>query len=404
MKTTLFLLSLSAIVTAATPPATSVSFEKTQLLDKYVSEGASIGDVNNDGKMDVIAGPLWWQGPDFKESFSYAPVKYHSITGKGLSGYASNFFTFPDHISDDEWLDILKVGLPGTAAEWAKNPGQNPFPATNKKQSCTHCAAQADVCNEAPRYLDVIGDEKKELLSFSGNTISLAIQHADEAEKWEVLSISPKNKRFKKYSHGLGSGDVNGDGLNDVLEQEGWWEQPKDWDKKTPWTYHEAVFRSEKRGGAQMYAFDVNGDGRNDVVTSLDGHGYGLAWFEQKEDGSFTQHDIMTDKAEGNPFGVVFSQLHAVNCADVDGDGRTDIITGKCYFAHNGKDPGAKDPAVLYWFRNVKNDDGSISFIPYEIDNDSGVGRQFSSGDLNGDGKLDIVTSNKKGVQIFLQK
>jgi len=29
-----------------------------------------------------------------------------------------------------------------------------------------------------------------------------------------------------------------------------------------------------------MFAYDVNGDGLNDVITSINAHGYGLAWYE----------------------------------------------------------------------------------------------------------------------------
>ena len=32
-----------------------------------------------------------------------------------------------------------------------------------------------------------------------------------------------------------------------------------------------------------MAVYDVNGDGLNDVVTSLQAHGLGLSWFEQKK-------------------------------------------------------------------------------------------------------------------------
>ena len=111
----------------------------------------------------------------------------------------------------------------------------------------------------------------------------------------------------------------------------------------------------------------------------------------------------MTDRPEGNPYGVCFSQPHAMGCADIDGDGVKDIVTGKCYFAHNGKDPGAHEPAVLYWFRTVRKPDGSAELVPYLIDDDSGVGRQITLEDVNGDGKIDIVTANKKGVHAFLQ-
>jgi len=384
-------------------PKTTVGFKKVQLSDKYYTEGASMADVNADGHMDVIAGPLWWDGPDFKKSHSYYPVKEYSST----SGYANNFFTFPDELTKDKWMDIIKVGLPSSSAEIAVNPGEKPFENTNQKQSAFHRLAQKQICNESPQYVDVIGDEKKEILAYSHNHITLAQPGADITKPWTVLNISPRNGRFRKYEHGLGAGDVNGDGLQDILEKSGWWEQPKNWDKKTPWKYHAYNFVSKRRGGAQMFAYDIDGDGDNDVVTSHDGHGYGMSWHEQiSKDGkiTFKQHIIMTDKPEGNPYGVCFSQLHAMDCVDIDGDGIKDIVTGKCYNAHNGKDPGAKSPSVLYWFKTQRNKDGSAELVPYLIDDNSGVGRQLSTGDLNKDGKMDIVVGNKKGVFAFIQE
>ena len=156
-----------------------------------------------------------------------------------------------------------------------------------------------------------------------------------------------------------------------------------------------------------MFAYDVDGDGDTDVVTAMNAHGYGLSWHEQitNIDGiGFKEHMVMTNLPKDNAYGVSFSQLHALSCIDMDNDGVLDIVTGKCYYAHNGRDPGAEEPAVLYWFKTVRNDDGSAELVPYKIDDNSGVGRQISTGDLNDDGKIDIVTANKKGVFVFIQK
>src|SRR5947207_5768547 len=51
------------------------SFKKIQLTDKFWSEGANAGDFNHDGKMDVVSGPYWWEGPDFKVRHEYYPAK-----------------------------------------------------------------------------------------------------------------------------------------------------------------------------------------------------------------------------------------------------------------------------------------------------------------------------------------
>jgi hypothetical protein len=159
-------------------------------------------------------------------------------------------------------------------------------------------------------------------------------------------------------------------------------------------------------GGAQMYAYDVNGDGLNDVITSIEAHGYGLAWFEQVREGgniSFKEHRFMDRKPEQNKYGVKFSQLHALDLIDMDGDGLKDIVTGKRFWAHGSEgdvEPGA--PAVLYWFQLVRNPDKSVDWVPHLIDDNSGIGTQVVAGDLNGDKLPDIVVGNKKGTFVHI--
>jgi hypothetical protein len=154
-----------------------------------------------------------------------------------------------------------------------------------------------------------------------------------------------------------------------------------------------------------MEAYDVNGDGRADVVTSYDGHGYGLGWFEQNADGTFTEHRIMGSKPEDNPQGVAFSQLHALRLVDMNGDGLADIVTGKRRWAHgiNGDvEPNA--PPVLYWFELVRDGKGGATFVAHQIDDDSGVGTQVTVGHLDADGKPDVIVANKRGVFAFFQQ
>ena len=387
-------------------PLTNVSFKKVQLLDKYITEGASIGDINADGHLDVIAGAIWWKGPKFIKKFAYAPVKYYPITGPGLEGYATNFFTFPDQFNDDKWIDILRIGIPGTDSKWVKNPGKKSKSFNKEIEALVFHDAQKHVCNESPNLINIIGDEIKELLAFSNGRITLGILNEDDENEWETLAISPHDsKRFPVFTHGLGTGDINADGFTDIIEKSGWWEQPKNWNRKTIWKYHKYDF-SPEQGGAQMYAFDVDGDGDNDVITAMNAHGYGLSWHEQiniNNSITFKEHEIMTNSKKDNKYGVSFSQLHALYCSDIDGDGIMDIVTGKCYYAHNGHDPGSEDPAVLYWFKTKRNTNGTVEFVPYLIDDNSGVGRQINAGDLNNDGKIDIVVGNKKGVFAFIQ-
>ena len=97
-----------------------------------------------------------------------------------------------------------------------------------------------------------------------------------------------------------------------------------------------------------------------------------------------------------------FSQAHTVCLADIDGDGLKDFVTGKRYYAHCGRDEGADEPAVLYWYE-LRREGGRPVWTRHTIDNDSGAGLNFEVTDVDGDGLLDVVIANKKGAFYFRQ-
>ena len=145
------------------------------------------------------------------------------------------------------------------------------------------------------------------------------------------------------------------------------------------------------------------------VVTSLEAHGWGLAWFEQKRtaDGaiSFVPHMVMDNYNTKNAGDVAFSELHGSAIADVDGDGIPDFIVGKRVWSHNDDnfDPDVYGPAVLYWYRTVrdKKAQGGARLEPELIDNGSGAGSDVLAYDLNSDGAIDIVTATKLGAYVY---
>ncbi|TWT57351.1 FG-GAP repeat protein [Thalassoglobus neptunius] len=110
----------------------------------------------------------------------------------------------------------------------------------------------------------------------------------------------------------------------------------------------------------------------------------------------------MSDHSREEEFGVAFTQPHALDFADINGDGLTDVVTGKRMWAHGPDgdiEPNA--PPVVYWFELERRDDGAVRFIPHLVDSHSGVGVQILAEDINDDGRVDILTASKLGVFVF---
>lgn len=398
------------------------TFRKVQLSDEFWSEGATVGDLNRDGHPDVVAGPYWWEGPEFKIRHEYYPptttfeLKLGPLTKVRLPGfhgalgrdnaYSDNFFAYTHDFNQDGWTDILILGFPGAKSTWFENPQGRP--GHWKRHDILDVTD-----NESPTFTDLTGDGRPEIVCSSNGSYGYAEPDwSNPSAPWKWRPISPNN-RYGRFTHGLGVGDVNGDGRMDLLEKDGWWEQPASLAGDPVWKHHPYPF-APRHGCAQMYAYDVNGDGRNDVITSLAAHGYGLAWYEQvpASDGgiTFKKHIILHEQTSDarpapNKYGVIFSQLHAVDLVDIDGDGLKDIVTGKRFWAHGpAGDAEPNAAAVLYWFKLVRGPDRSVDFLPYLIDHDSGIGTQVVALDANKDGRPDVVVGNKKGVFVMLQE
>lgn len=427
MKSLLLLLAVIApVLSGFGAEDTLHSFKKIQLTDKFWSEGATFGDLNRDGRNDIISGPYWWEGPDFKVRHEYYPAKT-TFTRKGRDGadekiegfegalgsnnrYSDNFFAFVRDFNTDGWPDILIIGFPGDDASWFENPGKS---ASTGSAPWKRNKVFDTVDNESPTWTDLTGDGKPEIvcnttLVEAGKTNTyfgyVTPDWSDPARPWIFHKITPPG-RFGRFTHGMGVGDVNGDGRLDLLEKGGWWEQPASLGGDPAWKLHKEFFGT---GGAQIYAYDVNGDGLNDIISSLAAHGFGLAWFEQYREGDsikFRSHVIMNKDEAENRYGLRFAQMHAIDLADMDGDGVKDIVTGKRFWAHGpqGDIEGNADP-VTYFFSIVRHKDKSVDFVPHLIAPDVGVGTQVVAGDINGDKLLDVVVANKKGTFVLLHE
>ena len=378
--------------------AGEIRWERIKIDDTFRSEGVAAADINQDGKTDVIAGDVWYEAPKWTMHAFRKVGEYH-----GDKGYSQSFADWTYDINGDGWEDIIVVGFPGEPFHWYENPKEN-YDTHWKEHVIWHSA-----CNESPDFLDLTGDGKPEAVLGSQPEAKMGFlpipSGSKVQQKWNFHALSragnPRSNGTFKYYHGLGAGDINNDGRTDVVIPHGWWEAPQN-RKAGPWEFHPYRLSKEPNGNplpaADLHVDDLDLDGDNDIIMSS-AHAFGIWWFENLSGNDASQFKYhLIDES--------YSQTHAMEFKDINGDGNRDIITGKRYFAHQGKDPGGKESVVMYWYEVKKKKGSPPEFIPYEIEagRDTGVGTQFLVTDFNGDKLYDIVLSNKKGVNVLIQR
>ena len=350
-------------------------FEKILIADERY-ESAGVFDVDNDGRPDIVSGAYWYPGPRFDRKNKIGPVQ-------AIGEYYDDFSTIPMDVNGDGYLDFITGGWWGNTLRWRENPQGDPT-----KPWPEHVIAEVGNV-ETTRSWDVDGDGRLEIVpNTPGAPLRVFKLRTDKSGKgagqFDMTTVYEKPQ-----GHGLGFGDINGDGRGDFVLDHGWLEAPAD--PKGQWIFHEDF----KLGGASVpiLVVDVNGDGLADLIVG-GAHSYGLYWYEQRMAGgrrSWIKHPI-------DPFN---SQYHDLIWVDLDGDGQMELVTGKRYRAHCGHDPGDYDPVGLYYFKWT-GENFAKQVIDYGPAREAtGCGIHFAVADLDGDGRPDIVAPGKDGLYLF---
>ncbi len=380
----------SVRLSAAGEPA-GLKFSRRCLLISP-NEGCAVGDVNRDGKLDIVAGTHWFAAPEF------IPRPVRDIPQVSLGFGSPDFFANNgDHLYDvdgDGWMDVISGGWTESELYWYQNPGKDALERGWKWEP--HLLVDARAQNEAFHLADLDGDEVPEII------VHCWVQR-DPMVAWK-LAKTPEGKPAVKRivlgedgcGHGYAVGDVNGDGRDDILCAVGWYEHPEGDPFARPWKLHpEAALRS---ASSPFLVADVNGDGRSDLIWGK-GHDYGVHWWEQgepKPDGTTTWKEHLIDNS--------WSQAHSMAWADLDGDGKGELITGKRVRGHGGRDPGADEPACLYRYAW---DAAAGKFVRHTISPPGGgvgTGMQICVADLTADGRPDVAVSGKTGTWLLVNE
>ena len=376
MRTFLIVIALWLPTTFSFRNNDALKFRK-QMIASESAESAGVFDVNGDNILDIVSGSYWYKGPRYLDRRLIGQVKR-------VNEYFDDFSTVPLDVNGDGKTDFITGGWFNKTLLWRENPGNN-------GEWKEHMIAEIGNV-ETTRAWDVDGDGFDDIVpNTPGSALAYYTLVRDKRGKGTEKFV--RTEVTGKHGHGLGFGDINGDGRGDFVVSDGWLEAP-DGSAKKPWKHHPGFDLGD--ASIPIIVADVNSDGLNDFIVGS-GHAYGLDWYEQKRNGtsiSFVKHPI-------DPF---HSQYHTMEWVDIDNDGRMELVTGKRYRAHNGRDPGANDPIGLYYFK-WNGESFTRSIISYgRFGEGKGTGLYFCVADLDNSGTKDIIVAGKDGLCVFFNE
>lgn len=398
----------------------SGKWDKTMVDDGMATEDLAVGDLDGDGKPEIVAGgrttsnvriywnesqPVWKRHVVASGYFNFTAIAADftrdgkaDVISNDLRGKKTWFYAAPDYkprlihegvdvihsavidVDKDGDLDFIGTRYsPGLVfwLETPKNPATDPWiyhlidDQDKGGVNGIHGLITGDVDRDGT--LDLIANSGQPVGAFPNSIAWLRIpRNPRKAPLWERYVFAKNDAPGLSHYHGFG--DVNGDGRPDIASSAkigpdgnwfAWWEQPRD--PRGVWQKH--LIATGEEGATNIQMADVNGDGKTDFIATR-GHGFGALWYEAPD---WKAHPINTTL--GGP--------HSLAIGDIDGDGDIDAVT--C----------AKDSYVAAWFEN----DGKGNFTTHHIFEDQAA-YDIRLVDMDGDGDLDVLIAGQQSENV----
>lgn len=350
-----------------------VRFHKRTINESTDFEAATAADINGNGRLDIISGDTWYEAPD------WTPHKFREIGVWGRdansSGYRADFADLPMDVNGDGKIDIVSSDYAGGDIFWHENVGDSRDLWPRHKIAKP---GSAETCVFAP----LLGRRSLCVLpNCAGKVVWYELRKPGREPEWIEHVVGTQGA-----GHGLGFGDVNGDGKTDLITPTGWWEQIDAANDK--WTWHGDWNLDPGDLGISTPTYDFDGDGRNEIVFGS-GHHYGVYVLTRDASGKWQQRPIDT----------TWSQAHTLILADIERREQPVVVTGKRFLAHD-HDDGAREPLCICYYRFDRK---SAAWKKYVIDEGThtGTGLQLTARDIRRTGRLDLLCPGKSGLYLF---
>lgn len=406
------------------------------------SEGVAVMDINGDGRLDITCGQYWYEQPAAAWSQKPAEKKFapryvarfvgdnqgrkekfiddtpnpgpdayrwkphlYRLTAPGQATDAqgrqrnfaggwfdNNYGEFAVDVNRNGRLDLISGGWFHPGIYWFENPGPG------RDGMWTAHRIGDDNATEGILVVDVDGNGRLDVIPN---------HYAPQGIWWyeikDDLTVARHDVGKHGDIHGIGFGDIDGDGRGDIITINGWYRAPED-PRAGAWQWvQEEGFKDGSLGatGIPILVYDVNGNGYNDLIYGA-GHNYGVFWLEQVVvDGKRSWRKHVIDDT--------WSQAHTMVLADLNGDGRPELVTGKRLYGHGGGDPGAHEPQGVYYYTldpqgpNYTLDPPGPTFTRHVMTYNAGVGvgAQLAVIDIDKDGDLDVVCPGQGGLYVL---